>query len=100
MRSSVRERTTLQRDSTKARSMLPLKTILNSGREQVFYTVWRKYPDHDFSFLGPDVVKVIEDFKAKLAEEATPITEVPVEEAQQQGEEEVERMEDDQGREQ
>ena len=58
------------------------ETILNSGREQVFYTVWRKYPDLDFSFLGPEVVNVIEGFKAKLAEEATLITEVPDEEAQ------------------
>ena len=40
---------------------------------------------------------MIDGFKAKLAEEATPITEVPDEEVRQQGEEEAERMEDDHG---
>ena len=73
------------------------ETILNSGREEVFYTVWMKYPDLDFSFLGPEVVSVIEGFKAKLAEEAAPITEVPDEEAQQPGEEEAQGMDDDLG---
>ena len=73
------------------------ETNLNAGREQVFYTVWRRYPDLDFSFLGPEVVKVIEDFKAKLAKEAVPITKVPDDEVQQLGEEEPERMEEDRG---
>ena len=52
-------------------------TNINIGREEVFYMVWRRYLDLDFSFLGQGVVNVIEGFKAKLAEEATPITEVP-----------------------
>ena len=40
-----------------------------------------RYPELDFSFLGPKVVSVIESFRAKLTEEATPITEVPNDEA-------------------
>ena len=52
-------------------------TNITLGREEVFYTVWRKYPDHDFSFLGEGVLRVIEGFKAKLTEEATPLAKVP-----------------------
>ena len=52
-------------------------TNINIGREDVFYTVWRKYLDLDFSFLGKGVLRVIEGFKTKLAKEATPLTEVP-----------------------
>ena len=37
---------------------------INIGREEVFYTVWRKYPDLDFSFLGQGVLDVIKGFKA------------------------------------
>ena len=37
----------------KVRSILNLKnTNIMIGREEVFYIVWRKYPDLDFSFLG------------------------------------------------
>ena len=43
---------------------------------------------------------MIEGFKAKLAEEATPIIKVPNDEAQQPGEKEVETMEEDLGRDQ
>ena len=75
-------------------------TNINIGREQVFYMVWRRYPDLDFSFLGQEVLNVIEGFKAKLAEEATSITEVPNDEAQQPGEDELETMEEDLGRDQ
>ena len=56
-------------------------TNINLGREQVFSMFWRRYLDLDFSFLGQEVVNVIEGFKAKLAEEATPITEMPDDEA-------------------
>ena len=41
-------------------------TNINIRREGVFYTVWRKYPDLDFSFLGEGVLDVIEGFKTKL----------------------------------
>ena len=41
-------------------------TNINIRREKVFYTVWRKYPDFDFSFLGQGVLEVIEGFKARL----------------------------------
>ena len=73
-------------------------TKINIGRDEVFYTVWRRYPDLDFSFLGPGVLDVIEGFKAKLAEEATPITEVLDDEAHQPDEEEREAMDKDEGR--
>ena len=73
------------------------ETNLNAGKEQVFYTVWMRYPDLDFSFLAPEVVRVIDGFKAKLAEEAVPITEVPDDEVQQLGAEKPERMEEDRG---
>ena len=52
-------------------------TNINLGREEVFYTIWRKYPDLDFSFLGEGVLGVIEGFKAKLAKKVTPIIEIP-----------------------
>ena len=43
-------------------------TNIKIGREEVFYTVWRKYPDLDFSFLGESVLEVIKGFKTKLVE--------------------------------
>ena len=73
-------------------------TNINLGREEVFYTVWRKYPDLDFSFLGEGILGVIEGFKAKLAEEATPLTEVSDDEVRQAGEVVEEMMDEDEGR--
>ena len=58
-------------------------TNINIGREEVFHTVRRKYLDLDFSFVGEVVLEVIERFKTKLAEEATPLTEVLDNETQQ-----------------
>ena len=74
-------------------------TNINIEKEQVFYTVWRRYPDLDFSFLGQEVVNEIEGFKAKLAEEATPIIDVPNDEVRQPNKEEPETMDEDEGRE-
>ena len=51
-------------------------TNINIEKEGDFYIVWRKYPYLDFFFLGEGVFRVIEGFKAKLAEEATPLTEI------------------------
>ena len=72
-------------------------TNINIGRQEVFYTVWRKYPDLNFSFLGEGVLRVIEGFKAKLTEEATPLTEVPDDEICQPGGVEEEMMDEDEG---
>ena len=71
---------------------------INIGRKEVFYTVWRKYPDLDFSFLGQGVLDVIEGFKDKLAKEAAPLIEVLNDETHQPGEEDHEAMDEDEGR--
>ena len=52
-------------------------TNINLRREAIFYTIWRKYLDLDFLFLREGVLGVIKGFKAKLTEEATPITKIP-----------------------
>ena len=75
-------------------------TNINIGREEVFYTIWRRYPYLNFSFLGQGVLDVIEGFKAKLAEELTLITEVLDDKVHQPGEEEHEAMDEDEGRQQ
>ena len=46
------------------------------------------------------MLDVIEGFKAKLAEEATPFTEVPDDKVRQPGKEEPKTMDKDKGREQ
>ena len=58
-------------------------TTINLRREQVFYIVWRKYPDLDFLFLREGILGVIEGFKAKSAEKANPITEILDDKTQQ-----------------
>ena len=73
-------------------------TNINIGRNGVFYTVWRKYPDLDFSLLGEGMLGVIEGFKAKLAEESNSLTEVPNDQIRQPGEVEQEMMHEDKGR--
>ena len=75
-------------------------TNINIGREEVFYTVWRKYLDFDFSFLGEGVLEVIEGFKTKLAEETTPLIEVLDDETHQPSEAEQEAMDEDKDRQQ
>ena len=67
-------------------------TNINIRREEVFYTVWRKYPDIDFFFLSEGVLEAIEGFKTKLAKEATPFTEVLDNETHQQSRKRRTRM--------
>ena len=54
--------------------------------------------DLDFSFLGEGVLGVIEGFKAKLAEEATAITEIPDDKTQQACDMVQEMMDEDERR--
>ena len=75
-------------------------TNINLEREEIFYTVWQKYPDLDFSFLRDGVLGVIEGFKAKLAEEATPPTEIPDDEVYPAGDMVEELMDEDERRQQ
>ena len=73
------------------------KTNSNLGREKVFYTVWRKCTYLNLSFLRECVLGVIEGFKAKFAEEATPLIEIPNDEVLQIGEVVEEIMDKDEG---
>ena len=85
--------------SMKVKSTSTSRTLtLTSGRDEVFYTIWRKYRDLDFSFLRKGMLRVIEGFKAKLAKDATPLTLVLNDEVFYSGKVVEEMMDEDEGR--
>ena len=75
-------------------------TNINLEWEEVFYTVLQKYPNLEFSFLRESVLGVIKGFKAKLVEDATPLTEIPDDEVRQAGKMVEEIMDKDERRQQ